>query len=125
MLSVSSERGREHGDATFTREGERLCFSMQHSMGRPFWLCSTKTDACLHLSRKLAEGGLTMAFVFDPPAACAGNLKQRLDIQCGTTNGSTSPGTTAANICSAGYGVSSEISAGTTSWKRWQDEETL
>ena len=66
-----------------------FCYAAQHGPICMILLEQEGTLAC-----PFPEGGLTISFVFDPPKACAGNLKQRLNIQCGTTNGSTSPGTT-------------------------------
>jgi hypothetical protein len=57
-------------------------------------ICMILLEREARLACTFSEGGLTMALVFDPPIACAGNLKQRLNIQCGTTNGPTSPGIT-------------------------------
>ena len=108
-----SKKARKQGDATI-HVGEWLCF-----------LCGT-ARADLHgsldqdrtLTCTFSKGGLTTTFVFDPLIACVGNLKQHLHSQCSTTNGSTSPGTIAANIGGTQYGVSGHKFPGTRSWKK-------
>jgi len=77
------------------------------------------------LTCTFSKGGLTTTFVFDPLIACVGNLKQHLHSQCSTTNGSTSPGTIAANIGGTQYGVSGHKFPGARSWKKQSGKETL
>ena len=88
-------------------------------------ICMVLLDQDGALACTFSEGGLTITFVFDPPIACVGNLKQHLHIQCSTTNGSTSPGTITAIIGGTRCGVSGQRFSGTRSWKKQSGEEIL